>query len=84
MTPAIASEPYCAEAPSRNTSMRFSAAPGMAAASGPCEPLEMPLPSQVMTEARWRRLPLTNIKVWSGAKPRKLAGRTRVAASLIG
>ena len=32
MTPAIASEPYWAEAPSRNTSMRFSAAAGMAAA----------------------------------------------------
>ena len=37
-----------------------------------------------MTAARWRRLPLTRISVWSGAMLRRLAGRTIVAASLIG
>ena len=44
----------------------------------------MPLPSQAMTAARWRRLPFTRISVWSGAMLRRLAGRTMVAASLIG
>ena len=44
----------------------------------------MPFPSQVMTAARWRRFPLTRINVWSGARFRRLAGRTTVAASLIG
>ncbi len=29
MTPAMASEPYCAEAPSRSTSMEFTAAVGI-------------------------------------------------------
>ena len=57
---------------------------GMIEMSGPCEPSEMPLPNQAMTAERWRRLPLTRIRVWSGARPRRLAGRTRVAASLIG
>ena len=44
----------------------------------------MPLPSQAMTAARWRRLPLTRMSVWSGAMLRRLAGRTMVAASLMG
>ena len=44
----------------------------------------MPFPSQVMTAARWRRFPLTRISVWSGARLRRLAGRTMVAASLMG
>ena len=37
-----------------------------------------------MTAARWRRLPLTRISVWSGARLRRLTGRTMVAASLMG
>jgi hypothetical protein len=37
-----------------------------------------------MTAARCRRLPLSRIRVLSGGRPRKLAGRTRVAASSIG
>ena len=43
-----------------------------------------PPPAHVMTAARWRRLPCTRMSVWSGARPRRLAGRTIVAASLIG
>ena len=80
----MASEPYCAAAPSRSTSACRMAIEGMTEMSGPCEPSAMPLPSQVMTAARWRRLPLTRISVWSGARLRRLAGRTMVAASLIG
>ena len=84
MTPAMASEPYCAAAPSRSTSTCRRAMDGMADRSGPCAPSAMPLPSQAMTAARWRRLPLTRISVWSGAMLRRLAGRTMVAASLMG
>ena len=84
MTPAIASEPYCADAPSRSTSACSSAMPGMSAMSGPCEPSARPLPYQVITAARCRRFPLTSTSEWSGARPRRLAGRTKVAASLIG
>ena len=36
---------------------------GITERSGPCEPSAMPFPSQVMTAARWRRLPLTRISV---------------------
>ena len=63
MTPAMASEPYCAAAPSRSTSACRIAIDGMTDRSGPCEPSAMPLPSQVMTAARWRRFPLTRISV---------------------
>ena len=52
--------------------------------SGPCEPSDKPLPKKVITAERWRRLPLTKTSVLSGGKPRKLAGRTKVEASLIG
>ena len=51
--------------------------------SGPCEPSVTPA-NQAMTDERWRRLPLTSTSVWSCARLRMLAGRTRVAASLIG
>ena len=84
ITPAIASEPYCAAAPSRNTSTCLSATDGIVEISGPCAPSEIWPPKKVITAERWRRLPLTSINVWSGARPRKLAGRTNVDASLIG
>ena len=38
ITPAMASEPYCAAAPSRSTSTCRSAMAGMTEMSGPCEP----------------------------------------------
>jgi len=41
-TPAIASEPYCAAAPSRNTSIRSIALLGIAFRSTPLEPAGMP------------------------------------------
>ena len=37
-----------------------------------------------MTEARWRRFPLTRISVLSDDKPRRLAGLTKLAASAMG
>ena len=57
---------------------------GITLMSGPWAPSETPLPSHEMTAARWRRLPLTRTSVWSAARPRRLAGRMKVAASLIG
>ena len=64
MTPAIASEPYCADAPSRSTSTRCRAIAGMVEMSGPCAPSVTP-PNQATTDDRCRRLPLTRISVWS-------------------
>ena len=85
MTPAMASEPYCAAAPSRSTSTWRSAMDGMAEMSGPCDPKATPLPPcQSMMDERWRRLPLTRTRVWSGARLRSIAGRTTVEASLMG
>ena len=56
----------------------------MALTSGPWAPEETPPPRKLMTAARCRRLPLTSTSVWSGDRPRRFAGRIRVAASLIG
>ncbi len=48
---------------------------------GPCEPAAMPLPSQVMPAARGGgALPLTRIRVWSGARPRRGTGGDGAAA----
>ena len=64
ITPAIASEPYCAAAPSRNTSTCRSTIAGMAEMSGPCEPNATPLPPcQSTIEERCRRLPLISTSV---------------------
>jgi hypothetical protein len=41
-TPAMASEPYCADAPSRSTSMRSMALAGMVLRSTPLEPAPVP------------------------------------------
>ena len=85
MTPAMASEPYCAAAPSRSTSTCRSAMDGMTEMSGPCDPKVTPLPPyQSMIDERWRRLPLMRTRVWSGARLRSIAGRTTVEASLMG
>ena len=48
-TPAIASEPYCADAPSRNTSMRSIAAAGIVFMSTPDEPAGIPYANVFMT-----------------------------------
>ena len=83
MTPAIASEPYWAEAPSLSTSAWRRAMAGILDRSGPWAPSEVPLPIQRMAAARCRRFPLTSTSVWSGASPRRLAGRMILAASPV-
>ena len=52
--------------------------------SGPWDPSAMPFPSQVITAARCLRLRFTRMSVWSGARLRRFAGRTMVAASEMG
>ncbi|MNT23020.1 hypothetical protein D3C72_1584270 [compost metagenome] len=78
MTPAMASEPYCADAPSRSTSMRLMALVGICARSAACAPR---FPSNAL---RWKRRPLTSTSVWSGDRPRSVAGRTNTWPSAIG
>ena len=81
MTPAIASEPYCADAPSRSTSIRSIAAIGMVLMSVPAEP--RPMDCCTLTSACWwRRLPLTSTSTWSGPSPRSVAGQIRSVPSL--
>ena len=69
ITPAMASEPYCAEAPSRSTSMRSMAASGMVSRSTPVEPLCSP-PLTLILAVSWRRLPFTSTSTWLGLRPR--------------
>ena len=78
----MASEPYCAEAPSRSTSMRSIAAMGMAFMSVPAVP--RPTESSTCSSALLcRRLPLTSTSTWSGPSPRSVAGRTESVPSVI-
>jgi hypothetical protein len=80
ITPAIASEPYCAEAPSRSTSMWSIAAIGMVLRSTACEPR----PSTPLVRMRapgCQRLPSTSTNTWSGDSPRNCAGRCESAVS---
>ena len=81
ITPAMASEPYWADAPSRRISTWRSAIAGIVEMSGPWAPSANPPPIHMMIDARCRRFPLTSTSVWSGARPRRLAGRTIRAAS---
>ena len=74
MTPAMASEPYCADAPSRSTSTLRTAAVGMVFRSTAEEPRPT-VPLTFTRAAAWRRLLFTNTRVWSGARPRRVAGR---------
>ena len=82
ITPAMASEPYCAEAPSRRTSIRSMALRGMAFISVPAVP--RPTVSSTCSNALLcRRFPLTNTSTWSGPSPRSVAGRTESVPSVI-
>ena len=78
MTPAIASEPYWAPAPSRSTSIRLIAPTGMLLKSTGLVPLPS-LDSVVRVAVVWRRLPFTSTSTWSGLRFRSCAGRTRSA-----
>jgi hypothetical protein len=74
-TPAMASEPYCAAAPSRRISMRSMALGGMAFRSTAVEPRPT-VPLTLTSALPCRRLPLSSTSSWSGARPRSVAGRT--------
>ena len=52
-TPAMASEPYFAAAPSRSTSMRSMALAGMVFISTPLEPAPIPAPKMCTSAVRW-------------------------------
>ena len=82
ITPAIASEPYWAAAPSRSTSMWWMADIGIALMSVPAEP--RPTVCCTLTSACWwRRLPFTSTSSWSGPRPRSVAGRMMSVPSLM-
>ena len=74
-TPAIASEPYWAAAPSRRISIRSIALAGIAFRSTiPC-PRPM-VPFTLMSALVCRRLPLISTSTWSAPSPRSVIGRT--------
>ena len=82
ITPAIASEPYCAEAPSLKTSTLSIAAVGILFISVPTSPF--PGVSLIYTNALWfLRLPFTSTSVLLGPKPLKSAGSKCAVASEI-
>ena len=69
----MASEPYCAAAPSRKTSILSIAPTGIAFKSVPTEP--RPTVELTFTNAvECCLFPLTKTKTWSGPSPRKVAG----------
>ena len=82
MTPAIASEPYWAAAPSRRISMRSIADTGIALRSAPVDPRPI-VPFTWTRAVVCRRLPLISTRTWSGPRPRRLAGRTDAEPSAI-
>lgn len=78
ITPAMASEPYWAAAPSRSTSMRSMAAVGIRSRS--TGTAAVPTRALLLIIAvLWRRLPFTRISTWSPPRPRMLMPRTRKA-----
>ena len=80
MTPATASLPYWAPAPSRRISIWSMAPGGIALTSTGTMPAK--LLSVSSTALAWRRLPLTSTSTWSGARPRSWMPRTESAAPL--
>ena len=81
MTPAIASEPYSADAPSRRTSTRSSAAVGMVLRSTADDP--RPTLLLMLSEAEGcARTLLMSTSVSSGERPRSVAGRMASVASV--
>jgi hypothetical protein len=80
ITPAIASEPYWAAAPSRSTWMFLTASSGIAFMSVPVLP-RLRAPKMLTSEVLWRRLPFISTRVWSEPRPRSAAESTRSAPS---
>lgn len=80
----MASEPYRAAArPRRISAWRF-AMEAMTEMSGPCEPAAMPLPSQVADGDAVAAIAVDDDEWVVGCDVRRFAGRTMVAASLMG
>jgi hypothetical protein len=69
ITPAMASEPYCAAAPSRSTSTRPMALEAIRSRSGGDWP-DWVVPLMNMVAVLWRRLPLTSTSTSSLDRPR--------------
>ena len=80
ITPAIASEPYWAAAPSRSTCAFSIAIRGMPFMSVPVLP-RLRAPNRFTSAEVWRRLPFTSTSVWSEPRPRSAAESTRSAPS---
>ena len=81
ITPAMASEPYWAAAPSRSTSIRLTAGEEICDRSGPCEPTFRASPVTCTSAERCMRLPLISTRIWSAGRPRRFGGRTKAEAS---
>ena len=69
----MASEPYCAEAPSLSNSILFIAEIGIAFKSVPEFPLPL-VPYKFIKDALCLLFPLIKTNVWSGPKPLIVAG----------
>ena len=79
MTPAIASEPYCADAPSRSTSIDCTIAAGIVFKSTAAAPRPI-VPFTFTSDDAWRRFEFTSTSVWSGDKPAQRGRADRVGA----
>ena len=79
ITPAMASDPYWAAAPSRSTSTWSMALMGIRSRSAGAAPVLMPLIFKVALV--WRRLPLTSTNTSAALKPRRLGARAMPLAS---
>ena len=71
----MASDPYCAAAPSRSTSMFLTMADGIVFRSTAAAPRPIDW-FRLISDDVWRRLEFTSTRLWSGAMPRRVAGRT--------
>jgi hypothetical protein len=74
MTPAIASEPYCADAPSRSTSIDCTIAAGIVFKSTAAAPRPI-VPFTFTSDDACLRFEFISTSVWSGESPRSVAGR---------
>ena len=83
ITPAIASEPYCADAPSRRISRRFTAILGIMPTSTAWAPTFMAAPKCDINAERWRRFELVSTRTLSGGRPRIDVGLTKAAPSPV-
>ncbi len=80
ITPAMASEPYWAAAPSCSTSMWSMAEDGIMSRSAAAPPWNT-LDRMARLATPWRRLPLTSTSTWLGLRPLSRADRVSLAMS---